>query len=98
MSSKASPDQKSSQKENVPRSVLKNTCLAFFALFVAGGVYFIMPATMEEGARRMATIFALAVVLWITEAIPLFATSLGVIALRQPLDHRGLAAIPPPLP
>lgn len=83
MSSKANADHKSSQKENVPRSVLKNTALAFFALLVAGGVYFIMPATMEEGARRMATIFAFAVVLWITEAIPLFATSLAVIALES---------------
>lgn len=83
MSSKANAEHGSAQKENIGRSVFKNIVLALAALLVAAGVYFMMPATMEEGARRMATIFALAVVLWITEAIPLFATSLGVIALES---------------
>lgn len=66
----------------IPRTVLKNSLLALVAVGVSATVYYLMPAEMEEGARRMAAIFALAVVLWITEAIPLFATSLGVIALE----------------
>jgi len=51
---------------------------------VAAGIlsYFLMPAEMEEGARRMAGIFTTAVILWATEAIPLFATSLVVIGLQ----------------
>jgi len=67
---------------NVVRIVWKNVALSLTAVAAGALVYFIMPETMEEGARRMAAIFTFAVVLWITEAIPLFATSLCVIALE----------------
>lgn len=51
------------------------------AAVASGAVaYFVLPASMEEPARRMATIFVVALVLWVTEAVPLFATSTLVIA------------------
>ena len=37
---------------------------------------------MTEAPRRMATIFVVALVLWVTEAIPLFATSMLVIVMQ----------------
>lgn len=53
------------------------------AMLAATVTYFLMPSAMEEGARRMAAIFAGALILWVTEAIPLFATSLLVIAFQS---------------
>jgi len=48
--------------------------------FVAGVVcYSVVPESAGEPAQRMAGIFAVALVLWVTEAVPLFATSLFVI-------------------
>lgn len=66
----------------VMHTIWKNIGLSLVAVLAGTLVYNLMPAAMEEGARRMAAIFAFAVVLWITEAIPLFATSLCVIALE----------------
>lgn len=37
---------------------------------------------LDEAASRMLAIFGVAVVLWITEAIPLWATSIGIIAAQ----------------
>lgn len=65
------------------REVLRNASFAVLALIAGCTTYFLMPNAMEEGARRMSAIFSIAVVLWITEAIPLFATSLSVIALTS---------------
>ena len=67
---------------NAPRAMWLNMAFCLVALGIGGVTYWSMPAAMDEGARRMAAIFAVAVVLWITEAIPLFATSLCVIALE----------------
>jgi sodium-dependent dicarboxylate transporter 2/3/5 len=83
MSNEPKPVTSHDPEASEPRSVLMNTVLALLSLTAGGLVYFLMPAAMEEGARRMAAIFAFAVFLWITEAIPLFATSLGVIALES---------------
>lgn len=66
----------------VMHTIWKNIGLSLVSVLAGTLVYYLMPAAMEEGARRMAAIFAFAVVLWITEAIPLFATSLCVIALE----------------
>ncbi len=44
--------------------------------------YALMPLEMDESPRRMAAIFVLAIVLWVTEAIPLFATGLVVLAAQ----------------
>ncbi len=55
--------------------------IALFGLAILAGIvaYFLLPDSMTESQRRMGAIFAIALVLWVTEAIPLFATSLLVI-------------------
>jgi sodium-dependent dicarboxylate transporter 2/3/5 len=63
-------------------SVGVQAVLVLAAVLAGTLTYWLMPESMEPGARRMASIFAVAVVLWVTEAIPLFATSLVVIALE----------------
>ncbi|MFW6059327.1 MAG: SLC13 family permease [Phycisphaeraceae bacterium] len=45
-------------------------------------VYWLLPADMNELARRMAGLFVVAAVFWATEVIPLYATSLCVVALQ----------------
>ncbi len=64
------------------RPVWFHLALTSLSLLVGAATYFAVPADMDEGARRMATIFACAMLLWVTEAIPLFATSLCVIAFE----------------
>lgn len=73
-----------SEEVHKPTNAAITKQVVLVALAVAMGVvtYFIMPGEMEEPARRMAAIFSVALVLWVTEAIPLFATSLLVIALQ----------------
>lgn len=65
------------------RPVWFHAALFVLALLAGAGTYVLVPEAMDEGARRMAAIFAAAVVLWVTEAIPLFATSLCVIAMTS---------------
>jgi sodium-dependent dicarboxylate transporter 2/3/5 len=65
------------------RPVWVNLALAGLALGASGIAYFTLPASMDEAPRRMACIFIAALVLWVTEAIPLFATSLLVIVAEQ---------------
>lgn len=64
------------------RGMGASAALALGAIAAGWVVYELMPGAMEEGARRMSAIFTVAVLLWISEAIPLFATSLGIIALE----------------
>lgn len=61
------------------RPLWLNMTLFGGALSAGAVVYFAMPAEMPEAPRRMAALFAIAVVLWVTEAVPLFATSLMII-------------------
>ncbi len=62
------------------RPIWVNSSLVLTA-FAAGAVaYFLLPASLDEPGRRMATIFVVALVLWVSEAVPLFATSMLVIA------------------
>lgn len=42
-------------------------------------VYLLLPQSVDELGRRAAAIFVAAAILWATEAIPLFATSLAVV-------------------
>ncbi len=51
-------------------------------LVAAVATYYLLPAGMNELARRAAAIFVVAAIFWATEAIPLFATSLLVIAME----------------
>lgn len=62
---------------NNPR---RNAVMGVVAILAGAATYALMPEDMAEGTRRMAVIFAVALVLWVTEAIPLFATSLLVVA------------------
>ena len=54
----------------------------FLTAVLAFAVYLVLPADMNELARRTASIFVIAAVLWATEALPLFATSFVVIGLQ----------------
>jgi len=62
------------------RPVWVNSSLVVAALASGAAAYFALPASMDEPARRMAAIFVVALVLWVSEAVPLFATSMLVIA------------------
>lgn len=57
----------------------QNLLLALCAAIVGALTWFLMPEAMTPGARYMAALFAVALVLWVSEAIPLFATSLLII-------------------
>jgi len=56
--------------------------LGLLAVVLAGVAYTVTPETVPELARRTVAIFILAAVLWATEAIPLYATSLCVVGLE----------------
>ena len=45
------------------------------------GLYYLLPASIDELQRRMVCIFVLAAIFWAREVLPLFATSLMVIGL-----------------
>lgn len=64
------------------RPPVRNVGLVALAAVVGIVVYWGLPGSMAEPARRMATIFAVALALWVTEAIPLFATSMFVIVAQ----------------
>lgn len=49
---------------------------------LAVGTYYLLPAGMNELARRAAAIFVVAAIFWATEVIPLYATSLLVLGFE----------------
>ena len=51
------------------------------SLMIAGGMYFFLPESCSEPARRTAFIFTLAACFWATEAVPHYATSILVVLL-----------------
>ena len=53
-----------------------------WSAFLAVALYFVLPASMPELGKRTVCIFAAAVMLWVSEALPLYATSLCVVALE----------------
>jgi solute carrier family 13 (sodium-dependent dicarboxylate transporter), member 2/3/5 len=61
------------------RSLPLNFLLVGFAAVAGFITYLVLPDSLDEPQRRMATIFVIALVLWVTEGIPLFATSLFII-------------------
>lgn len=60
---------------------MKKNLLALLAGGAAFLVYFVLPESCPEPARRTAAVFILAAFFWALEIIPLFATSLLVILL-----------------
>ncbi|MEE9211907.1 MAG: DASS family sodium-coupled anion symporter [Phycisphaeraceae bacterium] len=71
--------------------------IVLLTLIAAVTVYYILPTSMNELARRTVTIFLVAAVFWATEALPLFATSLCIIAFEILFlaHHGGLAGVLP---
>ncbi len=63
----------------------------------AVATYYLLPGQVNELARRTAAIFVVAAIFWATEIIPLFATSLLIVAFEILfLAHRGgLAGVLP---
>ncbi len=67
------------------------------------GLYYLLPASIDELQRRMACIFVMAAVFWAREVLPLFATSLMVIGMMilalattggMALTLPGISAVP----
>jgi len=75
------------------KTVRRRLAIIVATLAASLGVYFILPSDMDDPARRTVAIFLIAGVFWATEVIPLFATSLCVIALQVLLlaNQGGLA-------
>lgn len=48
---------------------------------IATALYFLLPASIDELQRRMACVFVVAAMFWAFEVLPLYATSLLVIAM-----------------
>ncbi len=67
------------------------------SIVAAIGLYFILPSDMNELARRTVVIFFLATVFWVTEVMPLFATSLCLVAMEilALASSGGLASVLP---
>ncbi|MEM1098783.1 MAG: DASS family sodium-coupled anion symporter [Planctomycetota bacterium] len=72
-------------------SPVRRWSIIALAALVAVGSYYLMPAELPgadgpvaipEAARRTICIFAVAVIFWATEVIPLYATSLCVIGMQ----------------
>lgn len=63
------------------RERVRTLNIILITAIAAGAVYFALPAGVNELARRCATIFVVAAIFWATEALPLYATSLCVLAL-----------------
>jgi len=63
----------------------------------AVATYFLLPASMDELARRTVAIFLVAAIFWATEALPLYATSLCIIGMEILFlaDKGGLARMLP---
>ena len=77
----------------------KRTFLIVLATAIMSvATYYLLPDEVNELARRTAAIFVVAAIFWATEVIPLFATSLLIVAFEIFfLAHRGgLADVLPP--
>ncbi|MFA9478627.1 DASS family sodium-coupled anion symporter [Phycisphaerales bacterium AB-hyl4] len=71
----------------------KRPAIIVGTIVLATIVYLLMPADMNELAKRAVAIFIIAAVFWATEVIPLYATSLCLVGLQVLLlaHHGGLA-------
>jgi len=75
MSNDSYTDLPAPKPPGIPRAVIFGGA----ALAAGAAAYFALGGAVDEGARRMAALFVTALVLWVTEAVPLFATALIVI-------------------
>jgi solute carrier family 13 (sodium-dependent dicarboxylate transporter), member 2/3/5 len=68
-----------------------------FTAVLAVATYYLLPASMDELARRTVAIFLVAAIFWATEVLPLYATSLCIIGMGILFlaDKGGLANLLP---
>lgn len=73
--------------------LLRKWTIIALTMLAAFTTYHLLPDDMNELARRTTTIFLTAAIFWATEVIPLYATSLCIIALQIIFlaDNGGLA-------
>lgn len=65
-----------------PAGIGRNMLIYIMTAVASVAMYYLLPADMNELSRRTATIFLAAAILWSTEALPLYATSLCVLGLE----------------
>jgi sodium-dependent dicarboxylate transporter 2/3/5 len=68
--------------EAVWNSPLRRTLIIALTAAAAIATYYLLPQSLSEPARRTAAIFVVAALFWATEVLPLYATSLCVIAFE----------------
>lgn len=75
----------------------KRVFICTFTAVLAIATYYLLPASMDELARRTVTIFLVAAIFWATEVLPLYATSLCIIGMEILFlaDKGGLAQLLP---
>lgn len=80
-----------------PSSPLRSLTICSVTAVLAVLTYYLLPAELNELARRTAAIFVVAAIFWATEALPLYATSLCIIGFEIVFlaDKGGMAGILP---
>ncbi len=75
----------------------KRALICLFTAVAAITTYYLLPASMDELARRTVAIFLVAAIFWATEVLPLYATSLCIIGMEILFlaDKGGLARLLP---
>lgn len=83
----------------IPRPKRSQIVMILVTAALSAGLYFLLPASIDELQRRMVCIFVVAAMFWAFEVLPLYATSLLVIALMilTLATEGGLAAMLPGL-
>ena len=67
--------------KRIPRPRPAQIVMILLTAVIATALYFLLPASIDELQRRMACIFVVAAMFWAFEVLPLYATSLLVIAM-----------------
>ncbi len=82
---------------NEARQIKKNLIIVGLTFAASVLMYYLLPGDMNELARRTVVIFFMATVFWVTEVMPLFATSLCVVAVEIFVlaSEGGLASVLP---
>ena len=65
----------------IPRPKRSQVVMLVITAVLSVAVYFLLPSSISELQRRMACVFVVAAMFWAFEVLPLYATSLLVIAL-----------------
>lgn len=81
----------------IPRPSRSQVIMIVLTAVLAVAMYFLLPPNMSELQRRMACVFVVAAMFWAFEVLPLYATSLLVIAIMILFlaDEGGLAQVLP---